>query len=335
MHYLAMIKWLKRYFVPNTGNAYRPQFLFRENLRQLLGIVLVFELIVFILPSLYFTNFVQSLNLGAVLPGVLSTLTNEERAGINLPTLTESPILNQVAQLKAEDMASKGYFAHNSPEGKTPWYWFAIVGYTYSSAGENLAVNFSDSEDVTSAWMDSPAHRSNIVAGHYTEIGTGIATGVYKGEKTIFVAQVYAKPVVISAPVLPQNIVTVPTPVRAPQSSPLIVQETQVLGEAAETEEIVPVQEEVNPIEEPTLIDKSLSSPHNSANAILYVTLSIILVALFMNITIKFDEQHPDLITNGMVAAVVIFALYLSNGYIADKNMETSFLAFSTEQAGE
>ena len=69
--------------------------------------------------------------MAAVLPGVLSTLTNEERQSDNLPTLTVSPILNKAAEMKAEDMATHGYFAHTSPEGKTPWYWLEQVGYQY------------------------------------------------------------------------------------------------------------------------------------------------------------------------------------------------------------
>ena len=61
--------------------------------------------------------------------------------------------------MKAQDMATLGYFAHVSPDGKTPWYWIEKVGYDYQYAGENLAINFSDSKDVTNAWMASPLHK--------------------------------------------------------------------------------------------------------------------------------------------------------------------------------
>lgn len=99
--------------------------------------------------------------------------------------------------MKAQDMATKGYFAHTSPEGKkTPWYWLKQVGYQYQYAGENLAINFTDSKDVTNAWMNSPTHKANIVKDKYTEVGTGIATGLYEGRETVFVAQVYANPIV-------------------------------------------------------------------------------------------------------------------------------------------
>ena len=47
------------------------------------------------------------------------------------------------AQAKADDMATKGYFAHTSPDGKNSWYWFKQAGYTFTYAGENLALDFS------------------------------------------------------------------------------------------------------------------------------------------------------------------------------------------------
>ena len=60
------------------------------------------------------------------------------------------------------DMAEKSYFAHTSPEGLTPWYWITLAGYRFSLAGENLAIDFTESEDVENAWMNSPAHRASI-----------------------------------------------------------------------------------------------------------------------------------------------------------------------------
>jgi len=47
--------------------------------------------------------------------------------------------------------------------------------FTY--AGENLAVDFSDSQDVTTAWLNSPEHRANIMDTHFTQFGIAIATG--------------------------------------------------------------------------------------------------------------------------------------------------------------
>jgi hypothetical protein len=91
-------------------------------------------------------------------------------------------------------MASKGYFEHTSPQGLTPWYWFENVGYNFSYAGENLAVNFSDSRDVTNAWMNSPEHRANILSGDFTQIGIATAQGVYNGQQVVFVVEEFGTP---------------------------------------------------------------------------------------------------------------------------------------------
>jgi len=130
----------------------------------------------------------------AVLPSVLINLSNHDRLTAQLPKLTVNSRLQKAAQLKALDMATRGYFSHNTPEGQTPWYWLDLVGYNYASAGENLAVNFDDSSDVDLAWMNSPSHRENILNKKYTEIGIATAKGMYQGQEAVFVVQFFGKP---------------------------------------------------------------------------------------------------------------------------------------------
>jgi hypothetical protein len=91
-------------------------------------------------------------------------------------------------------MAEKGYFSHTGPDGAQPWKWFREAGYRYEYAGENLAVNFNESEDVVNAWMKSPTHRANILKHDFTEVGIGVATGTYKGKEAVFVVQFFGKP---------------------------------------------------------------------------------------------------------------------------------------------
>ncbi len=130
----------------------------------------------------------------AVLPAVIVEKTNDERSDLELATLKRSVVLDQAAQKKAEDMARYEYFAHYSPAGVSPWYWFDSVGYVFAHAGENLAVHFTDSSDVVDAWMQSPTHRANIVNSNYTEIGVGTAKGEYEGFSTVFVVQLFGTP---------------------------------------------------------------------------------------------------------------------------------------------
>ena len=132
------------------------------------------------------------LDLGAIFPAIVAMLTNNARAKVNAPVLITDPLLTKAAQAKADDMAAKGYFAHVSPDGKLPWYWFDKAGYKYEYAGENLAVDFGESEKLVDAWMNSPTHKENILNPHYTQIGIGIAEGLYKGHQATFVVQFFA-----------------------------------------------------------------------------------------------------------------------------------------------
>lgn len=131
----------------------------------------------------------------AVVNTILLDLLNTDRQKNDLRTLAVSPLLTEAAQAKANDMAEKGYFAHITPEGYDSWHWFKEAGYVFEYAGENLAVNFSESADVQKAWMNSPSHRANILNDHFTEVGIAIAVGTYKGKQTVFAVQMFGKPI--------------------------------------------------------------------------------------------------------------------------------------------
>ena len=130
---------LKKYFIPHVENDHKPHFLRGRMILYLAGIVLALET-VFLFQSFYVISYTDFF--AAILPNVLIDQTNENRQADNLGLLAPNSLLEEAANLKAEDMAEKGYFAHISPENQTPWYWFSEVGYIFNYAGENLAVNF-------------------------------------------------------------------------------------------------------------------------------------------------------------------------------------------------
>ncbi len=129
--------------------------------------------------------------LASIYPDVLIGLANDYRQAHSLAVLTVNPLLEEAAQMKAQDMAQKGYFAHTSPEGVTPWHWFEKVGYNFVFAGENLAVNFSDSQALHNAWLSSLGHKNNIVNQNFSEIGIAVAKGLYKDKEAFFVVQLF------------------------------------------------------------------------------------------------------------------------------------------------
>jgi hypothetical protein len=347
-----MIPWLKKHFIPHSHNDHRPHFLRTENARAILLLVIALELLVFIVPTLTLISRVQRhTNLASVMPGVLAVLTNDERKLNNLPELTVSPLLTKAAELKAQDMAEKGYFAHTSPEGKTPWYWLNQVGYVYDYAGENLAINFSDSKDVTDAWMNSPTHRANIVKNAYREVGTGIATGMYQGRETVFVAQVYANPRGVTTkpvdtkprtPVVKesalatagkektdQSIVTTTVTAPAPEETTVLGESTNTaasessIGSSSPREKLDDTQFQT-PISAPTNFEKIASSPRHAVSVTLSVILAVVMLAVVLNVVIKTNIQHPDLITNGLAVTAVIVGILFANSYFGTKDLMIS-----------
>ncbi|MDO8552694.1 MAG: CAP domain-containing protein [bacterium] len=121
-------------------------------------------------------------------------LVNADRAGNGAKPVAEDALLNLAAQKKADDMAARGYFSHTAPDGSQPWKWFTSAGYYYTSAGENLAMDFNSADSIERAWMNSPSHRKNLLNTKYTKMGIGIAQGIYNGKSTTFVVQFFAAP---------------------------------------------------------------------------------------------------------------------------------------------
>ncbi len=111
---------------------------------------------------------------------------NRERSVLELPALTYNANLTSSAQQYAEDMESRDFFSHTSPEGEGPQQRIEHAGYAtlssetcncrgyYASFGENLAKGQQTVDDVMEDWMHSPDHRKNILSTLFTEIGIGI-----------------------------------------------------------------------------------------------------------------------------------------------------------------
>lgn len=225
-----MRKSLKDYFIPHEGNNYAPHSLQRV---ALTGMALLVVLS-FASTNMYGLLWQSSQwMVGTVLPAVIVQLTNEERTDADLSTLQRSPVLDAAATLKAQNMATKGYFSHYAPDGTSPWYWFSQVDYNFVHAGENLAIHFVDSGEIVTAWMNSPSHRENILDGTFQEIGVGTAQGVYEGFETVFVVQLFGTPSVVPevAGTNDQTVAIAPEPVVVSEPEPVAI--TSALSEVA------------------------------------------------------------------------------------------------------
>ena len=331
---------MKDTFFPHKGNGRHPHAL-RGNV--IIGaIVLVLIVEAGLLAQTFYFSQTQTMT-ASVLPAVVADLTNEQRTDNGITALTVSPLLTQAAQDKANDMAAKGYFSHVSPSGELPWAWFEQVGYNYQFAGENLAINFTDSQDVVNAWMLSPEHRANILKQDYTQIGIGIAQGMYQGEETTFVVEFFgtpepASPTVTqpSAPAAQAPAVaatpastpaTIPTP--AAQQNPAQVAPTTPVETAAPTPtpanvapgtpQILGVQTQNVPLAQsvsPWM--KLISSPDTYATYFLLALAAVFLAFLLLSFvprTLKLSQHlpHPNALMNGAALLAVVFGIMIVN----------------------
>lgn len=118
-------------------------------------------------------------------------LTNQERQKMGLSKVSENTALSKAAELKARNMLQENYWAHFAPSGKTPWDFILSSGYKFTYAGENLAKNFYNSNEVVKAWMASPTHRDNLLNSKYQDIGIAVVEGILNGQKTTLVVQMF------------------------------------------------------------------------------------------------------------------------------------------------
>lgn len=123
--------------------------------------------------------------------------TNEQREAFKKPILTLNNQLSAAAQAKANDMASRNYWSHNTPDGNEPWIFVDQAGYKYQKAGENLAYGFSTSNQVVVGWMNSSTHKANLLDNSFSDVGFGFANAndfQQNGKETVVVAM-YGRPV--------------------------------------------------------------------------------------------------------------------------------------------
>ena len=138
--------------------------------------------------------------------GTIVSSTNSARAQNGLGALSTNSALASAAYAKAQDILANDYFAHNSPDGKTPWDFINQSGYTYAYAGENLAIGYSDASELFSAWMASATHRDNILNPNFREIGVAVVSGEYQGAETIVTVQEFGATAESAAATSPEQV---------------------------------------------------------------------------------------------------------------------------------
>ena len=118
-------------------------------------------------------------------------LVNEERKKQGRGELTYNIQLEKTAQMHAEDMVNRNFFAHVNPDGIDVMERVKTYKYDQRDVGENIALGQETPEKVMENWMNSPPHRENLLKANFTEMGVGIIENPEEGYSWV---QVFGKP---------------------------------------------------------------------------------------------------------------------------------------------
>lgn len=134
----------------------------------------------------------QSNNIAQMEDQVLHQI-NEQRQNHGLVPLRFNRQLSLVARSHSQQMANRNFYSHIDHQGHNHRDRVEASGLKAYLIGENLmkTIRASDPAGLSvQSWMDSPAHRKNILLTEMTETGVGI----WQRGETYYVTQIYMEP---------------------------------------------------------------------------------------------------------------------------------------------
>jgi uncharacterized protein YkwD len=114
-------------------------------------------------------------------------LLNQQRRSHKLPKLTQDAELRRAAQVYSDQMVTRHFFDHTSPDGSTLSSRVDDTAYLRNATswrlGETIA--FDDGTRATpkrtvDKWMSTSVHSAQILNPHFRDIGIGATSGTPK-----------------------------------------------------------------------------------------------------------------------------------------------------------
>ncbi|MBT8412023.1 MAG: CAP domain-containing protein [Octadecabacter sp.] len=96
-----------------------------------------------------------------------------------LRPLGHNPQLQAAAQAHADDLLQSGQFSHTGSDGSSAADRVGATSYTACVSAENIAQGPTDVRGAIAQWMESPAHRDNILNAQVTQFGFGQASDIW------------------------------------------------------------------------------------------------------------------------------------------------------------
>ena len=153
----------------------------------------------YVTPTSRRANNSNKINFSSPRPEILSIerkvfeMVNARRRQYGLQLVTWNDALEQAARQHSENMGINKFFDHIDPDGSNVRDRVNKFDLEWSGLGENLALNYGGKnlvEQAVEQWMNSSAHRDNMLKPTWTES----AVGVYiTGEGQCYFTQIFIK----------------------------------------------------------------------------------------------------------------------------------------------
>ncbi len=307
---------LQHSFIPSDENDHRPKVLRPRSLVTIAMVAIVLKLMV---TGFLFATYPNTAQLAAIVSGTMIDLTNQSRAEAGLSPLQQSETLTEFARVKGQDMIDRGYFSHDTPEGKRPWEWIDRSAYDYVYAGENLAMDFVTAEVVHDAFMKSPSHRRNILNPRYQDVGIAVLRGELNGRDTILLINFFGSERANVAPIA------------AAQELPRLTDSLEVTPPdtiaGVEVTDVAPASPAHEGVAPPILDAQNegiivVTTKDTStrllvdwvieySNIFFIAFLIFMLISLALNVFVKIQVQHTGMILQSSVVIALLIALLL------------------------
>lgn len=309
---MHMKGFFHHFFTPQESNNHRAVLLHHKSL--------------FIVILLLFVGQFVFVELKKELPSVLGAavdvtteelllLTNKKRQEYNISPLKTNRALEFSAQRKAEDMLRQNYWAHDAPDGKTPWVFIKSSGYNYVYAGENLARGFTDAEGIVEAWMASPTHRENILSGNYSEVGFAVVEGELLGEDTTLVVEMFGGTSLPTGEKSLARDIASSLSSSGQMMSPQVLPGTVVESYVDKVQLSMPIDRFMRVQYSPTIDTKSVAKNISITLVLLFITvLTIDLIITKRRQIVRLVGHNTDHIM--FLSFVLLFVFILSNGAV-------------------
>ncbi len=160
--------------------------------------------------------------------------------------------------------------------------------------------------------MASPTHKENILKPQYSEVGFGVAQGMYDGRETSFVVEFFAAPATPAAAKAPKA----PPPIATTAAARSPLREAgAILGAAtASPSAIVPVAPTTGapaPAQpgRTSLLDRTLASPWTALSTILAGLVALVAALVAAAGLRHLRIPHPQVLAGGALLLALTFGL--------------------------